>query len=130
MINQLILQGRLTRDPELRTTQSGVAVTSFTVAWSEKYKETETKLFLNCTAWRGTAEFVEKYFKKGQEILVRGKLSTRDWQDKEGNNRQSTELTADEVTFCGPKQDGGTFNTSYDTAATFSDVESDEELPF
>ena len=62
MLNHMVLQGRLTRDPELRNTQSGTPVCSFTVAWSEKYKETETKLFLSCTAWRGTGEMVSKHF--------------------------------------------------------------------
>lgn len=73
MVNHLILQGRLTADPELRTTQSGTSVCSFRVAWSEKYKDTETKLFLGCTAWRGTGELVSKYFSKGKEILFKRK---------------------------------------------------------
>lgn len=107
MLNLTIVQGRLCADPEIRTTQSGVPVCSFRVAWSEKYKETETKLFLSCTAWRGTGEFVEKYFRKGQEIIVRGKLQTRERTDKEGNNRTTNEMTVDEASFCGPKQGGG-----------------------
>lgn len=105
MINRSILQGRLTHDPELRTTNSGVSVCSFRVAWSEKIKDNETKLFLQCTAWRGTGEFVAKYFRKGQEIAVEGKLSTRDWTDRDGNNRQTIELTVDNASFCGPKSD-------------------------
>jgi len=107
MINRLVFQGRLVRDPELRTTQSGVSVASFTVAWSEKYKETETKCFLPCTAWRATGEFVNKYFTKGQEINVTGKLQTREWEDKEGNKRSTIELVVDEAAFCGSKSDGG-----------------------
>jgi single-strand DNA-binding protein len=105
MINQTIIQGRLCADPELRTTQSGVSVCSFRVAWSEKYKETETKLFLNCTAWRGTGEFVQKYFRKGQEIVVRGKLSTHEWDTDNGDKRSQIILTVDEASFCGPKRD-------------------------
>lgn len=106
MINHMTLQGRLVADPELRNTQNGVAVCSFRVAWSETYKETETKLFLQCTAWRSTAEMISRYFQKGKEIAVEGKLSTRDWTDNDGNKRQSTELTVDRVHFCGSKTDG------------------------
>jgi len=106
MINRTVLQGRLCADPELRYTQAGVPVCSFRIAWSEKYKETETKLFLACTAWRGIGEMVSKYFKKGQEIAVEGKLSTRAWQDRDGNNRSAVELTVDNASFCGPKRDG------------------------
>ena len=136
MLNHTTLQGRLTRDPELRNTQSGTPVCSFTVAWSEKYKETETKLFLNCTAWRGTGEMVSRYFVKGKEIVVEGKLSTRDWEDKDGNNRTSTEMTVERVHFCGPKDgnESGSFHTAgapVDVRADdFQEVEEDGELPF
>lgn len=105
MINQTVIQGRLCADPELRRTQSDTPVCSFRIAWSEKYKETETKLFLNCVAWRGTGEFVNKYFRKGQEIVFSGKLISRDWTDNEGNERTSLELIVDEAHFCGPKRD-------------------------
>jgi single-strand DNA-binding protein len=137
-VKQNLLQGRLCADPELRTTQSGVAVASFRVAWSEKYKETETKLFLPCTAWRGTGEFVSKYFRKGQEIIVEGPLSTREYTDKEGNKRTVTELTVDKAHFCGPKQEGGTSNTYQPAGAPvnvqgpeFTELDDDDgELPF
>jgi single-strand DNA-binding protein len=105
MINKAILQGRLVADPELRQTQSGVPVASFKIAWSEKYKDTETKCFLPCTAWRGTGEFVNKYFSKGQEIAVEGQLITRSFDDKEGNKRSVTELIVDKAHFCGSKSD-------------------------
>lgn len=130
MINQTILQGRLTRDPELRQTGTGVAVASFTVAWSEKYKDNETKLFLNCTAWRGTGEFVSKYFRKGQEIAVEGQLSTREYTDKEGGKRSVIELTADKVHFCGSKQDSGPTAQLADPTADFTEVDVDGDLPF
>jgi single-strand DNA-binding protein len=107
MLNHVSLQGRLVRDPELRQTNSGVNVCSFTVAWSKKYKEAETQCFLPCTAWRGTGEFVGKYFSKGQEIAVEGELVTRKWQDKDGNNRSTLELAVTGVHFCGPKHDSG-----------------------
>lgn len=137
MVNHTILQGRLCADPELRTTQSGVSVCSFRVAWSEKYKETETKLFLSCTAWRGTGEMVSKYFRKGQEIVVEGKLSTRDWEDRDGNKRSSVEMTVERVHFCGPKQSEGCnaplpasapVNVSAENLTELND--DDGELPF
>ena len=106
MLNHMILQGRLVRDPEMRTTQSGSSVVSFTVAWSEKYKENEKQLFLDCTAWSGTAELVSKYFAKGKEIAVEGKLYTEKWEDKEGNKRSSIKMNVERVHFCGSKSDG------------------------
>lgn len=143
MVNHVTLQGHLVRDPELRSTGSGVSVCSFAVAWSEKYKENETKLFLPCTAWRSTGEMVSKYFRKGQEIAVEGKLSTREWTDKDGNKRSSNELTADRVHFCGPKQSEGvnaleselpghrTTGSGVNVAADdFADFEDDGKLPF
>ena len=77
MLNRVVLQGRLTRDPELKTTRNNIEVCSFTVAWSEKYKDHERKLFCNCTAWRQTGAFVSRYFVKGSPILVEGSLETR-----------------------------------------------------
>lgn len=144
MLNKTILQGRLTRDPELRTTQSGIFVASFTVAWSEKYKETETKCFLPCTAWRNTGEFVNKYFSKGQEIVVEGQIATREWEDKEGNKRPTLELTVDKAHFCGPKQSGVPAISAIPNAplssapldshttefSGFSPYVSEDELPF
>ena len=129
MVNHAIIQGRLCADPELRQTQSGTSVCSFRVAWSEKYKETETKLFLNCTAWRGTGEMVSKYFVKGKEIAVEGKLSTRDWEDKDGNKRSSIELTVDRVHFCGSKGDSSGVPVSA-SADDFKEIEDDGDLPF
>lgn len=140
MVNHAVLQGRLCADPELRTTQSGVSVCSFRVAWSEKYKETETKLFLACTAWRGTGEMVSKYFRKGQEIAVEGKLSTREREDRDGNKRSSVEMTVERVHFCGPKGDGSSEGCSSYRAAgapvnadasDFTELNDDDgKLPF
>lgn len=132
----MTLQGRLVAEPELRYIQGQIPVCSFRVAWSEKYKEVETKLFLSCVAWRGLGEMVNKYFTKGQEIAVEGRLSTRDWQDKDGNNRQSIEMTVDKVHFCGPKRDnGGGYSAPPPTEpppdAGFSDLsDPDGDLPF
>lgn len=115
MLNKVTLQGRLVRDVEIRRTQSDIPVASFTVAWSEKYKETETKCFLPCTAWRQTGEFIDKYFRKGQEIIVEGQLHTRSYVDNDGNNRNVLELTVDKAHFCGPKSSG-----SGDSSNTYS----------
>lgn len=139
MINKTIFQGRLTRDPELRHTNSDIPVASFTIAWSEKYKETETKCFLPCTAWRGIGEFVNKYFVKGQEIIVSGKLQTREWVDKEGNNRSTIELTVDEAHFCGKKNEGRTESADVSASGTrsenlkeegYEELGPDDSLPF
>lgn len=131
MINKMIVQGRLTKDAELRQTQSGVAVASFTVAWSEKRGESEQKLFLPCVAWRNTAEFVSKYFAKGQEIAVEGKLSSRKWQDKEGNNRETIELVAEQVHFCGAKKERDSFDDLSARVNSFKEVNDDDGfLPF
>lgn len=99
MINKLIFQGRLTKDPELRQTQSGVSNLLFTVAWSEKYKETEAKCFLLCKAWRQTAEFIGKYFQKGQEIALEGHMVTEEWKE----NETVTLCLIDKAHFCGSK---------------------------
>lgn len=105
MLNHTTIQGRLTRDPELRATQKGTQVASFTIAWSEKYQDTEQKLFMPCVAWGKLGEFVSKYFVKGQEAIVEGKEITRQWQDKNGNNRETIELLCEHIHFCGPKQE-------------------------
>ena len=125
------MQGRLVRDPDLRRTPNGTAVCSFTVAWSETVKDRENKLFLDCVAWQGTAELLCKYFTKGKELVVEGKLGTRKWQDKNGNDRVSTELTVDRVHFCGKKEDSGDnyggYGGGYDEV---EELEDDEDVPF
>lgn len=132
MVNKLILQGRLVADPELRQTSSGTNVCSFRVAWSEKYKETETKLFLSCTAWRGTGEMIARNFYKGKEIILEGKLSTRSYTDKNGQDRQTTELTVERVHFAGSKADGvGASNQPDVSGSDFTEMDGDDgELPF
>ena len=126
MLNKVALQGRLTRDVELRRTNSGTAVASFTVAWSEKHGETEQKLFLPCVAWKGTAEMAAKWFTKGQEVIVEGKLTSRKWQDKEGNNRESIELIVDRMHFCGKRGE----QSAGAASEGFAEIEDDGELPF
>mgnify|MGYP002519840188 CR=1 FL=1 len=102
MLNHIVLMGRLTRDPELRQTGSGISVASFTIAVDRDYtaqgaeKETD---FVDIVAWRGTADFVSKYFAKGRMAVVSGRLQIRNWQDKEGNKRRSAEVVADNIYF-------------------------------
>ena len=128
MLNHIVLMGRLTRDPELRRTGSGVAVASFTLAVARDYaaqgaeKETD---FVDIVAWRNTAEFVSKYFAKGRMAVVTGRLQIRNWQDKEGNKRRSAEVVADNVYFGDSKRDnadGGSFNQSQGYAQSFNQV--------
>ncbi len=109
MLNHIVIMGRLTRDPELRTTQTGVNVASFTVAVDRDFGgrdggERQTD-FIDCVAWRQTGEFVSKYFQKGSLIVVSGRLQSRKWQDREGQNRTNWEISADNVYFGGSKRD-------------------------
>lgn len=131
MINRTILQGRLCADPEMRRTQNGTAVCSFRVAWSETVKDRETKLFLNCVAWQGTAEMICKYFRKGKELAVEGRLSTREYDDRDGNRRSVTEMTVDRVHFCGKNEDAqGTFPRTDVKSQLVELDEDDSDLPF
>lgn len=105
-MNKAILVGNLTKDPEMRTTPNGVSVTSFTVAVQRRYKDADGNYqadFINCVAWRSTAEFVAKYFTKGSRIGVVGTIQTRTYDDQNGNKRYVTEVVADEVEFAGSK---------------------------
>ena len=116
MLNHIVIMGRLTRDPELRRTGSGVAVASFTVAVDRDFGgrdggERETD-FIDCVAWRQTGEFVSKYFTKGSMMVVSGRLQIRNWNDKEGNKRRSAEVVADNVYF-GESKRSADNNSSY-----------------
>lgn len=108
MLNHIVLMGRLTRDPELRHTQAGKAVASFTLAVDRDFsssdgnKETD---FIDVVAWRNTAEFVSKYFTKGRMVAVSGRLQIRDWTDKDGNKRRTAEVIADNAYFADSKKD-------------------------
>ena len=110
MLNKIIIMGRLTRDPELRRTGSGTAVTSFSLAVDRDFKsqngEKETD-FIDVVAWRSTAEFVSKYFTKGRMAVVEGRLQIRDWTDRDGGKRRSAEVVADNVYFGDSKREGG-----------------------
>ena len=117
MLNHITIMGRLTRDPELRRTGSGVAVASFTVAVDRDFggrdggeKETD---FIDCVAWRQTGEFVSKYFTKGRMIVVSGRLQIRSWTDKDGNKRRTAEVVADNCYFGDSKRDSENSGSSY-----------------
>ena len=132
MVNRMILQGRLCADPEMRRTKNGTAVCSFRVAWSETVKDRETKLFLNCVAWQGTAEMICKYFRKGKELAVEGRLSTREYDDRDGNLRSVTEMTVDRVHFCGKNEDAQGMPPRTDGKSQFVEMDEDDtsDLPF
>ena len=138
MINCAVIMGRLTRDPELRTTNTGIAVTSFTVAVDRSYaKQGEERQadFINVLAWRTTAEFVAKYFKKGSMIAVQGSIQTRSYEDKNGNKRTAFEIVADNVSFCGSKSESETkplgYPASDESERTYKTYNADDEnLPF
>ena len=147
MLNHIVLMGRLTRDPELRQTQSGVSVASFTLAVDRDYQnrdsgEKQTD-FIDIVAWRSTAEFVSKYFSKGRMAVVTGRLQIRDWTDRDGGKRRSAEVVADNVYFGesksgsqGGQPSGGKSGGSYggydapEIKTDFSEVEDDGDLPF
>lgn len=140
MLNKSVLMGRLTRDPELRYTTSGTAVTSFTLAVDRDFKgqsgEKETD-FIDIVAWRNTAEFVSKYFSKGRMAVVEGRIQVRSWTDKDGGKRKSTEVIADSVYFGDSKRDAPqSGNAAYEAPADngysrFTELpEDDGDLPF
>ena len=117
MLNHIVIMGRLTRDPELRRTGSGVAVASFRVAVDRDFAPKdggERKAdFIDCVAWRQTGEFISKYFTKGRMIIVDGRLEMRDWTDKEGNKRTSAEIVVANAYFGDSKRDGDSGSSSY-----------------
>lgn len=144
MLNRIIIMGRMVRDPELRTTQSGTSVTSFTLAVNRDFKgqngEEETD-FIDVVAWRQTAEFVCKYFAKGRMAIAEGRLQIREWKDKDGNNRRTAEVVADNVYFGDSKRDEGNapnnsapaYGGGYGATAGggFAEIaDEDENLPF
>lgn len=137
MLNKIFLQGRMTRDIELRHTQSGTAVASFTLAVDRDFKNQSGEKeadFINCVAWKGTAEFVSRFFSKGRMAVVVGSLQIRDWTDKEGNKRRTAEVIAENVYFGDSKRDP--LDKLADDAAPvapageFAELDDDGELPF
>lgn len=144
MINSVVLMGRLTFEPELRTTPSGVSVVRFQVACDRNYQksgEDRKADFIDVTAWRQTAEFVSRYFHKGSMIAVEGSIQTENYTDRDGNKRKSFQVVADRVSFCGSKNESGSTNPvfnqqptpSYQSAdnSDFEEiVDDDDDLPF
>ena len=133
MLNIVCMMGRLTTDPELKHTPNGVAVTSFTLAVDRSYVKTGEERqtdFINVTAWRGTAEFVCKYFRKGQLMAVQGSIQTRNYTDKDGNKRKAFVVVADSVYFAEPKKEKADVDIQADTQTEFEEIPSDDDLPF
>lgn len=152
MLNVVALMGRLVADPELRHTASDVSVTSFTIAVDRSYVKSGADRqadFIDIVAWRSTADFVCKYFRKGQLIAVQGSIQTRTYTDKDGNKRKAVEVIADNVHFAEPKRDSsgaGAMNNSYHSRADaavpsvpayasgdtsdFEEIPADDDLPF
>ena len=142
MLNVVVLSGRLTADPELKTTANGISVCSFSIAVERRFKSGEERQsdFINIVTWRSSAEFVSKYFKKGQMIAIRGSIQTRRYQDKDGNNRTAFEVVADDVQFADfARREGDAASVAPATSASYSNAgagdftsidEVDEDLPF
>lgn len=135
MLNHITVMGRLTRDPELRRTGTGVAVTGFTIACDRDIANKETGErdvdFIDCVAWRGTGEFVEKHFKKGSMAVVSGRLQIRGWTDKDGNKRRNAEVVADNVYFGEAKKSADANGVQAQPAQDFAMIEdNDAQLPF
>lgn len=145
MLNNVVLMGRLTADPELRTTQTGKSVCSFTIAVDSGYArngEERRADFINIVAWENQANFITRYFGKGSMIAISGRLQTRQYEDKTGAKRTAFEVVAREVSFCGSKAETGTNGGSYSAPAAqapayqtavpgdFEEITDDEDLPF
>ena len=139
MINSAVLMGRLTFEPELKTTPSGISVCRFSIAVDRSYtpKGEERKAdFIDCVAWRQTAEFISKYFHKGDMIALSGSIQTDNYTDKEGNKRKSVQVVANNVSFCGSKAESGNSRPSVDIGvpddnSDFEEiVDDDDDLPF
>ena len=130
MLNHTVIQGRLVDAPAFGDTNAGGRYANFRLAWSEKYKEKENKLFLDCKAFGGTAQFMEKFMnQKGQEIAVEGKLNTEEWTNQDGQKRSKTALVVSAVHFCGNKKDNGTAHDAPAQTGGYTEVDTDE-MPF
>ena len=140
--NKVILGGRLCADPELRTTPNGVKVTKFDIAVNRRSGNEQVSDFFNVTAWRGTAEFITRFFRKGASICITGSIQMRSWTDDKGNKRYGVDIVADEATFVDGKSDGASAPGAVPGAAPFTympeaysapnlePIRDDEELPF
>ena len=148
-LNKVVLCGRLTADPELKQTQSGIAVTTFTLAVNRRFQSRSADQqqaqadFITLVAWRQTAEFISKYFKKGSALCVTGSLQTRSWQDPQNNRRYATEVVVDEAMFVDSRNETGapasytpdaytapSFSTPMGGAPNFEEMKAEDDLPF
>ena len=149
-LNKVVLAGRITADPELKQTASGISVLTFTLAVNRSYVSKNSEQgerqadFISVVAWRQTAEFISKYFKKGSAICVTGSIQTRNWQDQQGNRRYATEVVADEAMFVESRNEGGSgasytpdaytqapsYSSNPGSAPNFEDHNTDDDLPF
>jgi single-strand DNA-binding protein len=149
-LNKVVLAGRITADPELKQTASGISVLSFTIAVNRSYVSKNSEQgerqadFINVVAWRQTAEFISKYFRKGSAICVTGSIQTRSWQDQQGQRRYATEVVADEAAFVESRGESGnnqpyttdaygstpSYSSNVGSAPNFEDHNTDDDLPF
>lgn len=129
MLNNIIAMGRMTRDPELRRTPNGKAVTNFTIACDRDFGEKKTD-FIECVAWNNTAEFVNKYFAKGRMAVVAGRLQIREWTDKDGNNRKTAEILASDVYFGDSKKSNDDFTSDVGEIEQMPAPANEDDLPF
>lgn len=136
-LNKVILGGRMTADPELRQTNSGTAIASFSIAVNRRFqKDNDAQVdFINVVAWKNTAEFIAKYFKKGSSICVVGNIQTRTWTDSNGQKRYTTEVIAEEANFVDSKNEAGVSNAGYvpqqyQSAPKYEEINTEDELPF
>ena len=143
-LNKVVLAGRMTADPELKQTPSGVSVLSFTIAVNRSYVSKNSDQgerqadFINVVAWRNTAEFISKYFRKGSAICVSGSIQTRSWQDQQGQRRYATEIVADEAMFVDSRSESGSsdgyqtpsFSSAGSVTPSFEEHNTDDDLPF
>lgn len=138
-INKVVLGGRLTADVELKQTQNGISVSSFTIAVNRRYTQGNQQQtdFINCVAWRKTAEFISKYFKKGSSICVTGEIQVREWTDNNNQKRYATEVIVEEAMFVDGKNDNTTYvpdvyaTPSFSTdVPNFEEIKTDDDLPF
>ncbi|MBR2010555.1 MAG: single-stranded DNA-binding protein [Clostridia bacterium] len=152
-LNKVVLCGRLTADPELKQTQSGIAVVTFTLAVNRRFQarsgdntaQAQQADFITLVAWRQTAEFISKFFKKGSALCVTGSIQTRSWQDNQGQRRYATEVVVDEAMFVDSRNEGGavggsytpdaygaapSFSTPAAAAPNFEELKADDDLPF
>ena len=149
-LNKVVLCGRMTADPELKQTGSGIAVVSFTLAVNRRDQsrgadgsQAQQADFINVVAWRQTAEFISRYFRKGSALCITGSIQTRSWQDQQGQKRYATEVVADEAMFVDSKNEGGavagqytdsynapSYSSSPASAPKFEELKTDDDLPF